>query len=239
MGNAFVALADDSNALFWNPAGLVNLKKPEFLTMYTGWFEDTRYGALTLARPGLGLSFSYLDYGPISETTLAQPAGTGRTLNSGAQVCDLGFGRRINERSAWGIGLKLFGENLAGSNASGYSLDLGALFSYPERNMTIGLAAANLLGSLQGKLTQTLTAGFAYRQKDLTIAGDLSFTNDNGTRYKFGCEWTIRNIFYPRLGFDSGKIGCGFGLLLNRVSFDYAYLAAGDLGAAHRFSLKI
>lgn len=34
MGGAFVALADDANAVFWNPAGLSSLQKYEFSSMY-------------------------------------------------------------------------------------------------------------------------------------------------------------------------------------------------------------
>jgi len=239
MGNAFVALADDCNALFWNPAGLADLKEREILSMYTSWFQETKYAALTVAGPGLGFSAAYLDYGALDETTLAQPGGTGRTLNSGAMVYNFGYGRRLNEKVSWGVGVKLFGENLGGNNASGYSLDAGGLFRVPERNLTLGLAAANLLGSLQGKLTQTLTAGLAFKFLNLTSAADLGFTNDNGVKYKIGCEWDVNQRFYPRLGFDTGKLCCGFGLLMNRINFDYAYLLTGDLGATHRFSLKI
>jgi len=34
MGGAFVALADDANGLFWNPAGLSQIKRAEFSSMY-------------------------------------------------------------------------------------------------------------------------------------------------------------------------------------------------------------
>jgi hypothetical protein len=229
MGNAFVALADDCNSLFWNPAGLANVKKPELLSMYTSWFQDTKYGAFTLALPGLGASAAYLDYGPISETTLANPGGTGATINSGALVYNFGLGRNYNEKIAWGVGFKMFGEYIGGSDMSGYAFDLGGLVRIPERNLTLGLAATNLLGSLQGKLSQTITAGLAYKILNLTSAGDLSFTNDNGVKYKVGCEWDVNKMFYPRLGLDTGKICFGFGLLMSRVNFDYAYLATGDL----------
>src|SRR4029079_6571195 len=35
MGNAFVGLADDVYALYYNPAGLAQLKRPELATSYT------------------------------------------------------------------------------------------------------------------------------------------------------------------------------------------------------------
>jgi len=37
MGNAFVALADDASATWWNPAGLANFESVEFLITHTGF----------------------------------------------------------------------------------------------------------------------------------------------------------------------------------------------------------
>ena len=34
MGNAFTAVADDLTAAFWNPAGLADLRSPEFYLSY-------------------------------------------------------------------------------------------------------------------------------------------------------------------------------------------------------------
>lgn len=39
MGSAFVAIADDSTATYWNPAGLANVKKNSFATMYADTFR--------------------------------------------------------------------------------------------------------------------------------------------------------------------------------------------------------
>lgn len=40
MGSAFVAVADDASATFFNPAGLVDAKRPEFLIMHSERFGD-------------------------------------------------------------------------------------------------------------------------------------------------------------------------------------------------------
>jgi hypothetical protein len=40
MGSAFVAVADDASASFWNPAGLVNLPKRQILVMHSERFGD-------------------------------------------------------------------------------------------------------------------------------------------------------------------------------------------------------
>lgn len=40
MGSAFVAIADDSTATYWNPAGLTNIEKNSFSTMYSDTFRS-------------------------------------------------------------------------------------------------------------------------------------------------------------------------------------------------------
>lgn len=239
LGNAFVAVADDGSALFFNPAGLATLQKPELQSMYTNWFVDTKYGALSLAAPGFAFAAAYLDYGRINETTLAQPGGTGGSFSSGALCYRFGFGKNVSPLFAWGLGLKLFGEYLGSSDAAGYGVDAGLLWQLPERNMSIGLAATNLLGQFAGEISRSLTLGIAAQFAAFRPAFDLCYATDYGLRTRAGVEMDINGMLYPRCGYDSGKVSLGFGLLLSRVGFDYAYLSAGDLGATHRFSLKI
>ena len=49
MGGAFVGVADDANALNWNPAGLPGLRRTEFTSSYSNLYE-------------LGISHSYLGF---------------------------------------------------------------------------------------------------------------------------------------------------------------------------------
>ncbi len=45
MGGAFIAVADDATAASWNPAGLVQLEKPEFSVVYGYFNRDQTYSA--------------------------------------------------------------------------------------------------------------------------------------------------------------------------------------------------
>jgi len=51
MGEAFVALADDVNALQFNPAGLVQIKRHEISVMYLDSLVDTWFGFIGYAYP--------------------------------------------------------------------------------------------------------------------------------------------------------------------------------------------
>ncbi|MEZ4584829.1 MAG: outer membrane protein transport protein [Gemmatimonadales bacterium] len=51
MGNAFIAVSDDGTAASWNPAGLSQLRQPEFSLVHsTSWRRQSREGYRTLDR---------------------------------------------------------------------------------------------------------------------------------------------------------------------------------------------
>jgi len=51
LGRAFVSVADDASAIYWNPAGLLNVQQNEIATMYTNLFYDSRYTYWAVAVP--------------------------------------------------------------------------------------------------------------------------------------------------------------------------------------------
>ncbi len=51
LGNAFVAIADDANAVFWNPSGITTLGKIEMTLMHSSLFFGTTYDYLSVALP--------------------------------------------------------------------------------------------------------------------------------------------------------------------------------------------
>jgi len=51
MGEAFVALADDVNCLYWNPAGLTQIRNHEISMMYLNGLVDSWFGFVGYAHP--------------------------------------------------------------------------------------------------------------------------------------------------------------------------------------------
>src|SRR3954471_8079340 len=70
MGEAFTAMADDSSALYWNPAGMSLTNQKEATFMHSSLIEGVHYEHLGFVAPGdsyaFGTNFSYLGYGDIA-----------------------------------------------------------------------------------------------------------------------------------------------------------------------------
>ena len=73
MGDAYVSLANGSDAVFWNPAGLTTIENHELSFTNTMWLFDTKQLALSYGLSmgdwgNLGFQIQYVDYGTMKET---------------------------------------------------------------------------------------------------------------------------------------------------------------------------
>src|SRR6266849_5564374 len=83
MGGAFVAVANDASAMYWNPAGLAQLYQSEALFSHSKWLADIdfNYGGVVLPVSGfgtVGVNFTSLSMEEMERTTEDQPEGTGQ-----------------------------------------------------------------------------------------------------------------------------------------------------------------
>lgn len=152
LGGAFVGLADDVNAVLWNPAGLTNIEQKELTLSFHNQFGLVKYNYLGYAMPynsgldGLGFAFIYSGDEAMNEMTVQ--AGYGRKVLPGLTV-----GGSIKYRRS------SFGNNTIGGDdyiifepdeiatgqlnqvkgsANGFGFDIGALYKLSER-ITMGV----------------------------------------------------------------------------------------------------
>lgn len=155
MGDAFVALANDVSALYWNPAGIAQLNKNEILFQTTNYVADTKLHFLGVAMPmgdmgTLGASFYNFSSGDMEETTLRQPEGTGRTFSASNLAIGLSYARTLTDHFSVGVSVKYISETLSSESASAFAFDIGSIFTTSIlNNMNIGFTLSNLGSTMQ------------------------------------------------------------------------------------------
>jgi opacity protein-like surface antigen len=148
MGSAFVAVADDPTAMFWNPAGIARLERTQALFSHTRWIADVSfdYAALTLPLGNLGtvgLNATFLTMDEMERTTVFEPNGTGEMFDAGSYAFGLAYGRMLTDRFSIGFNVKYISEKIYHSSASGAAFDVGTMFDTQFSGIKIAMSISN------------------------------------------------------------------------------------------------
>ncbi|MFZ5433118.1 MAG: PorV/PorQ family protein [Calditrichota bacterium] len=204
MGEAFVAISDDANATWWNPAGLGFQRNREFTMMYVRWLPQFNlsdlyyaYMSATYYDPEWGTFGGNLIFLNLGETQRTDEQGQAQGTFSSYEIAATGtYGAEINPHFAMGVALKLAysslspqgaGEEKGSGTATAIAADVGLLYKAQFlRGLSLGANLSNMgpkvayIDRAQADpLPTNLKFGFAYKLIDqeynqLTIASDLN-----------------------------------------------------------------
>ncbi len=154
MGGAFVAVANDVSALYWNPAGTAHLASPEFMFSHNEWLADINFDYAATAIPVgergvLGLSATFLTMGEEPVRTVLQPEGTGELFDAGSYAMSLGYSMMLTDRFSIGFCGKYVREYIKDCNSTGFAMDVGTLFETQWRGLMLGMSISNFGTKLQ------------------------------------------------------------------------------------------
>lgn len=148
MGAAFVAVANDVSAAYWNPGGLSRLQKSEFSASYSEWLVGTKLNWFGVSvklddNNAVALSVNQLDYGEEDITTAEQPGGTGQKWKASDISFALSYARNLTDRFSIGGNIKYIHQSIWNESASAFALDIGLLFQTQLQGLKIGMNIAN------------------------------------------------------------------------------------------------
>lgn len=154
MGGAFVATSNDVTALFWNPAGIARIGNGDASFTRTNWFANITYNwagaTVDLGELGaLGLNATYLDYGKMEVTTLAEYDGTGEYFTASDMVIGLTYSRNLTDRFAIGVTAKYVSQKIWNCSASALAFDFGVLFVSDIYGLRVGATITNFGEEMQ------------------------------------------------------------------------------------------
>ncbi|MEW6686119.1 MAG: PorV/PorQ family protein [Candidatus Edwardsbacteria bacterium] len=191
MGGAFVAIADDATATYYNPAGLAFVKGKEVTLMHCNWLSkiwgevggDMYYEFASYVQP-------YEDWGVIGGNIVFLSEGKSYIMdNEGNELGtfssfefapSLSYGTIVTKNLGAGVNLKIIHSHLISvpvewlENVKGvattWALDLGVLYKGPLRNLNLGANIQNIGPKLKyikaeeaDPLSTNLRAGLAYK----------------------------------------------------------------------------
>jgi len=148
MGSAYVAVANDASAIFWNPAGLARLNGHEAILAHSDWLADINYefGGLVIKMGNAGViaaSLTILSMGEMMVRTETEPEGTGEYFTASDACAAITYSRSLTDRFSIGMNVKYIRQGIYHMNANGFAFDVGTLFTTQFYGMRIGMNIAN------------------------------------------------------------------------------------------------
>ncbi|MAT56975.1 MAG: hypothetical protein CMF23_03285 [Ignavibacteriae bacterium] len=173
MGSAFVAVADDPSAIFWNPAGLSRLSKNGFMVDHTLWIADLRYNfiaaSVNVGEFGtIGVSFINSDYGEMNVTTIEEPNGTGETFSVKDLAFSIAWSFNITDNFSIGFNPKVIYQSIWNMSDYAFAIDMGVLYNTPFDGITLGMAITNF----GDKMSLTGNTGVVLYDPDESTTGN-------------------------------------------------------------------
>jgi len=160
MGRAFVSLADDGTAVWWNPAALAYVKNRNLSAMHAQlvpelasdvYYEYLGYTQWVEGWGGLGFSMVYLTYGKqVATSEGGTELGTFSSFEASPSVA---YGTELMDNVAVGLNLKFVHIDLAPKWATvegipgvgnTFAVDFGVLFSGFDKRLAVGGIFQNL-----------------------------------------------------------------------------------------------
>lgn len=256
MGGAFVAVANDASAMYWNPAGMTRIYQSEALFTHSAWLADINfnYGGVVLPVEGLGmvgLSFTSLSMDEMERTTVDQPDGTGEFFSAGSFAIGASYARALTDWFSIGGTVKYINERIWNSSATGLAVDLGTLFNTPFPGLRFGAGITNFGQKLQ------ITGDDLLVQKDISPnAGNNANVNASLTTDPFNMPLTLRigfayepivtddqqlilvvDAIHPNDNTESISLGGEYSLFQRIVSFRGGYKSLGTRDSEEEFTL--
>lgn len=254
MGHAFTGVADDASAIYWNPSGLVQLKRRDAVLMYSALEQDTKFSALSYSQPTLRLGTFGFGMVSLESGSFDKRSATGQKVGS-SDIRETGFllshGFSLSSRLALGSTVKVVRQKMDVYSDTGFGLDAGLLWKLGSKWQT-GAAVTNLvapsmkLRSETEKYPQDLKLGAQWMASSkLLFALDLDQVQNGLTKINLGTQWIVAPLVALRAGMNKSELTAGLGLNLGDWDLDYAFgLNNGisgeeKLGSSHRFGLHL
>ncbi|MCU0342853.1 MAG: PorV/PorQ family protein [Ignavibacterium sp.] len=229
MGDAFVAIANDASALYWNPAGLTQFSENQVMFAHNQWVVDINHdflGAVYHLDDGntLGISLISLSMDEMKVTTEYAPFGTGEYFGFSDLAIAISYSKKMTDQFSFGGTVRYIEESLDKLKMRGIMIDLGTYYWTGLGSTRFAVTVTNfgndlapdgevvLVGNRTNAEWQSFSPptmfriGFALEpyeddENRVTTSIQLNHPNDNSENVSIGAEYVWNNMFFARAGY--------------------------------------
>jgi tetratricopeptide (TPR) repeat protein len=259
MGRVGAAMSDDATALFWNPARLSAVARPELQLFRTQLFADgIGYHAGFFAYPTLEQGTFAVGYQRLGVESIERRDSGNFLLGdfeSSESLLLLGAGLSLSRGFSLGVAARLVQQEIDEASATGFGADLGLGYEHPldaSRAHRLGLGL-NLQNLVEPRLRldaedvpdpRNVKLGVAYSgaptssRLSWALAADVDLPREGERRWGVGAELALDRLLMLRVGQDAGRLTAGVALGARGFTVEYAMLDGGDLSRNDRFSVR-
>lgn len=258
MGKAFIAVANDVSSIYWNPAGLVNLKQKEVIAQHSVLFSKLLYYDVlgyTQRITGIGnVGIGFITLNVPDITFYDDKGNAGSSFIDSENALLLSYGYKFSKEISLGGTLKTIFHRIYKYSGIGLSFDAAATYRFAY-DLKFAVVLENILStgikfnapnSSRSYAYPKLRLGVAYRGlRDATIAAGIDQQIYGDFYYYAGGEYNVLSYLDAdlklRAGLDNERVTLGFGIGYGGYSLDYAYdysLSNNFLGNSSRISVS-
>jgi hypothetical protein len=198
LGGAYVALAEGSDAMSWNPAGLAATQQREFAFSYLSSVQNLESPVFLAYAQPMGRTTWGGNFGYMSDTLGSGDVRDANGVPQEATNVNMrdGYGAIGLARSFWyeklflGASVRGISEYIAGSEHNTLAADFGVILK-PTNVISLGFAVQNF-GANSADVARVTRGGAALRLNDfVTLSGELSEATDTGAQVALGGEFQL------------------------------------------------
>lgn len=173
MGGAFVAVANDVSALYWNPAGISRIARPEAVFERVEWLADISFNYLGVVIPfgrwgTAGVFLDAMSVPKMAVRTVDYPDGTGEMFDATSYAVGLSYAFSLTDRFSIGLTGKYIEERIWHEKSHSVAFDIGTLYKTNFNGLRIGATISNFGPSL----TMDGSDLIIYYDADVSIDGN-------------------------------------------------------------------
>ncbi|MCX7833465.1 MAG: type IX secretion system protein PorQ [Ignavibacteria bacterium] len=223
LAGSLIATENDVNMIFYNPACLATINKPQASVGFFKYLLDINSGNAAYAQSynnlgHFGASIRYINYGEFDKYD--ENFNRLGTFSANDIALTLGYANSYNDNLFYGANIKFIYSNIDEYKSTAIALDLGAIYKITSYDLNIGVSILNIGKQLSSyidtkeNLPLDLKIGATKKLEYLPLTVSFTFSNliektdkfiDRFKFFTVGGEFTLSEYVVLRGGYDNQK----------------------------------